>query len=708
MKREAGAMASPTPTLDDLAKSNGVQTSYYDDRGKHITASADALLAVLRALGAPLERPADAGDALRARKQDVWRRVVEPVHVAPDGRTGDLPLRLPAALSAATLDCHLLLENGEMKEWTAPAATLPVTEAAEVSGINYRIHRMPVPAVPVGYHWLTVRAGTTEGKCLLLAAPTRAWGPVEPLKTWGGFLPLYAVRSERDWGAGDFADLDNLTRYVQGLGGGLVGTLPLLAAFLEEPFEPSPYSPASRLFWNEFYLAVDRIPELERCPAARQFLASDNFRCERDALRATRFVDYPRVMALKRRVLSELAKAFFQEPGGRQAAFRQYLAANPRAEDYAAFRAAVERHRKSWWNWPRPAREGTLKPADSDEAARRYHLYVQWQADEQLRGLSEGARADGPGLYLDLPLGVNPDSYDLWRERTSFATGISAGAPPDVFFTKGQDWGFPPLHPENVRADGYRYLRDFLHHHMKYSGVLRIDHLMGLHRLYWVPEQLGPRQGVYVRYPAEELYAIYSLESNRHRTVLVGEDLGTVPDYVRPAMATHNVHRLYVAQYEAQPEPDRAFPQPPAGAIASLNTHDMPTFTAFWTGADIQDRREMGLLDDEAVRREGGRRAAIRANMIRRLRESGWLGRDEDYQAVLRASLQYMANSDAQVVLANLEDLWAATEPQNRPGTWQEKPNWRLKAVPLLEQFDKLPGFRTTLQALDRATRRRA
>ena len=269
---------------------------------------------------------------------------------------------------------------------------------------------------------------------------------------------------------------------------------------------------------------------------------------------------------------------------------------------------------------------------------------------------------------------MNPDSYDLWRERRSFAPGISAGAPPDVFFTKGQDWGFPPLHPENIRADGYRYLRDYLRHHMQYAGLLRIDHLMGLHRLYWVPQHLGPREGVYVRYPAEELYAIYSLESNRHRTVLVGEDLGTVPDYVRPAMAKHSVHRLYVAQYEAQPEPERAAAAAGSlGAIASLNTHDMPTFTAFWTGADLKDRQEMGLLDEAGVRKESERRAAIRAGMIHRLRDAGWLGRDEDVQAVLRACLQLLANSDAEVVLANLEDLWGATEPQNRPGTWRRE-----------------------------------
>jgi 4-alpha-glucanotransferase len=700
-------MTNAASPLEDLAKSYGVQTSYYSDRGELITPSTDAVLTVLQVLGAKVTRSDAVADALRARTQEIWRRVVEPVHVAPDGRSGDLPLRVPATPSSGKVDCRLHLETGQSTEWSARVETLPVTEMATVENVTYRVHRLPLPTLPIGYHRLSISIGTARQECLVLAAPRQAWAPAQPLKTWGGFLPLYAVRSARDWGAGDFADLASLISLVQRQGGGLVGTVPLLAAFLEEPCDPSPYSPASRLFWNEFYLAVDRIPELERSSAARKLVNSPEFQEERKALRATKLVDYRRLMALKRRVLTELAATFFQEPGPRRAPFQEYLAKKPRTEDYAAFRATGENRRASWWSWPAAARAGTLTAGDYDEANRRYHLYVQWQADEQLGALSEKAGEDGPGLYLDLPLGVNPDSYDVWRDRTSFAPGISAGAPPDVFFTKGQDWGFPPLHPENIRIDGYRYLRDYLRQHMQYAGVLRIDHMMGLHRLYWVPQQLGARDGVYVRYPAEELYAIYSLESNRHKTILVGEDLGTVPDYVRPAMAEHRIHRLYVAQYEAQPEPERALPPPPAGAVASLNTHDMPTFAAFWSGGDLKDRQGMGLLDDEGVRKESDRRAAIRKGLIRRLRDAGWLGRDEDRQSVLRACLQLLAASDAQVVLANLEDLWGATEPQNRPGTWREKPNWQVKAALSLEEFEKLNGFCCTLRALNRATRRR-
>ncbi len=296
------------------------------------------------------------------------------------------------------------------------------------------------------------------------------------------------------------------------------------------------------------------------------------------------------------------------------------------------FRAAGEQQKATWWNWPERMREGEIRPGDYDEASRRYHLYVQFLAQEQLRALAETAGKTGPGLYLDFPLGVNSDSYDVWRERSVFALGVSGGAPPDNFFNKGQAWGFPPIHPENQRAQGYRYLRACLALHMQLAGMLRIDHMMGLHRLYWVPRELGPKDGVYVRYQSEELYAVYSLESNRHQTILVGEDLGTVPPQVRPAMARHAVRRLYVGQFEMQPDPQLAFKLPAPGAVASMNTHDTPTFSGFWTSLDIDDRQAMGLLDDDGVQHEKARRRAsarpcwvycgVRSSWTRRTRPS--------------------------------------------------------------------------------------
>ncbi len=334
---------------------------------------------------------------------------------------------------------------------------------------------------------------------------------------------------------------------------------------------------------------------------------------------------------------------------------------------------------------------------------------MQWLADAQVKELSDRATQRGPGLYLDLPLGVNPDGYDVWRDREAFALSVSAGAPPDSFFTLGQDWGFPPLHPENQRATGYRYLRDVLKHHFQYAGVLRIDHLMGLHRFYWVPRGFGAAKGVYVRQRFEELYAVYCLESVRNKCALVGEDLGTVPKEVRPAMAAHNIHRLYIGQFEMKPDRNDPYTWVPGGSVATLNTHDLPTFMAFWTEEDINDRLSQKLISEEQAHKDREYRRGQKAAVLEKLRQEGRLGGDEDPKQVLRACLTHMAQyGEPLFVLTNLEDLWLTLEPQNRPGTtWMQKPNWQTKAAHPLEAFDGVPGLRDTLRALDEAVRSR-
>jgi 4-alpha-glucanotransferase len=696
-------MSDPIEVLGRLAESYGLQTFYDDDRSRRRDASPESLLAVLRVLGAPMQRVEDAADALRHRRQQVWNRPLEPVAVAWDGGAEPLKLRLPMHHVESELACRLEYESGETKAWSCQVYELPEVQAADVEGVAFTMRSLWLPdALPAGYHRLTVEVADQACECLVISSPTQAYAPPgPPRKLWGGFLPLYALRSANDWGVGDFTDLGNLIDYVQSQGGGIVGTLPLDAAFLGEPFEPSPYSPASRLFWNELYLDVNR---LLREAGVDDFRGRPEVEREIGELRALKLVDYQRVAALKRKALERVVgKAFAGLPG---AEFERFLNLHPRLADYAAFRATVENLHTSWHSWPERPRGGVLRPGDYREADFRYHAYVQWLADKQLHELSDRASARGPGLYFDLPLGVNPDSYDVWRDRAAFALGVSGGAPPDHFFTKGQDWGFPPLHPENNRDQGYKYLRDTLHHHFRYAGMLRIDHLMGLHRFYWVPQGLGAAQGVYVRYPEDELYAVYCLESNRHQAILVGEDLGTVPPAVRPAMQKHNIHRLYIGQFEMEPNDERPFSPAAPGAIGSLNTHDMPTFAAFWTGQDISDRLAVGYLDETTSRQEAERRHQVREAVKQYLRRAGFLGDRDELADVLRGCLQAIAATDVGFVLANFEDLWQATQPQNVPGTWREQPNWRRRAAHAFEEFDQVPGLRETLAALDRVIKR--
>jgi len=687
--------------LWSLASRYEVATAYVDVLGRRHRATPEVMLAVLRTLGASVETLRDVPEALRVREAALWRQVIPPVAVAWNGRARSLDLRLPAGADRRVV-CRLYLEEGGDRRWEVDPARLPVRRSARIDGKPFRSLGLAIPGMlPPGYHRLQVSAGGAIHETLIIAAPPWAYAP-EPgdpaSRTWGVFLPLYALHTARSWGCGDVTDLEQLIEWVAGAGGGVVATLPLLAAYLDEPFEPSPYVPVSRLFWNELYVDPARSPDLERCPEARALLAGGALRRAAAALRAAPLVDYRRVMALKRQVLEALSRCFFAEPSGRREDFARFATGD--REDYARFRAAVERRRTPWPAWPERARRGVLHAGDYDEAARRYHLYVQWLAHEQWSELAARARRHGPGLYLDLPLGVHPGGYDAWREREVFAAGVAGGAPPDAFFTRGQNWGFVPLHPERLRAQGHRYFIACIRHHLRYAGVLRIDHVMGLHRLFWIPEGHQAREGVYVRYPAAELYAILALESHRHQAVIVGEDLGTVPPEVRRERARRRIRRMYVVPFEASPRRRGVLTPVPAGAMASLNTHDMPTFTAFWEGRDIADRVAMGLLDHRAAEGERAARKRLTQALATALARAGSPGGS---RAVLRALLAWLGRSPAGIVIVNLEDLWAETEPQNVPGTGPERPNWRRRARYSLEEFRDREEVLQALEALQEA-----
>ncbi len=279
---------------------------------------------------------------------------------------------------------------------------------------------------------------------------------------------------------------------------------------------------------------------------------------------------------------------------------------------------------------------------------------------------------------------------------------MAGGAPPDSFFPTGQNWGFPPQHPERMRESGYRYLRACLVHQMQSAGLLRIDHLMGLHRVYWIPSGMEAKQGIYVGYPANELYAVFSLESHRHRTVLIGEDLGTVPPEVPTAMDRHGLNRMYVLEYYLQPKQPALEPIFP-GSVASVNTHDMPTFSGFLEGTDIDDRLELKVLEASTAQPERERRKLRIAMMKEFFHKNGFLreGEPDDPATLHRACLEFLATGQGRAVLVNLEDLWCEMDPQNVPGTWHERPNWQRRAKKSLEEIEKVPGAMETLRALN-------
>ncbi|MFL6197657.1 MAG: 4-alpha-glucanotransferase [Thermoanaerobaculia bacterium] len=679
-----------TDDLRELARLYGVETSYHDAMGGYVEAGQEALLAVLRALGASPESVDGAAEALEERRRELAERVIEPVLVAWDGRAPAAVLRFGSESGRVT--CRFDLDGGERWAWEKELSALP---QASPDG---RLLGVP-DTLPMGYHRLRVEHEGKSGEALVISAPTRAYTGGDGKPLWGVFLPLYALHTRESWGAGDFSDLERLAEWTAGLGGGVVATLPMLAQFLDEPFEPSPYAPASRLFWNELYLDPRRVPELETCAEAKRLLESPELRREVEDLRRDWTVDYARLMALKRRVLEELARHFFtQATADRRDAFEAFAASRPELGTYAAFRAVGERRGEPWQSWPERLRDGTLAAADWDEDDRRYHLWVQWITDEQVSALAEHARSRGPGLYLDIPLGVHGSSYDVWRYRDLFAEGIASGAPPDALFTGGQNWGSPPLLPERLRERGYDYLIESLRHHLRHAGLLRIDHVMQLYRLFWIPKDMHASAGVYVRYPVDEMFAVISVESHRHRAIVVGENLGTVPPEIGEAMHRHDVLGMYVVQYELQP--GQGLRTPPASSAASLNTHDMPTFRAFWEARDAAVLEDLGFFDEGQAREARERREALRRQILEELPPEE-RSHERAYGAVLRRLLEVLASSPARMVLVNLEDLWGETEPQNVPGTHTERPNWRRKARYGFEEFSTKPEVVEALRRVD-------
>ncbi len=657
------------PLIAQLASLWGVNLGYRDAAGRAQQSPRESIVDVIR----ELEAGAPAG---------LRDRLAEPVQVAWDG------LLLPACRPGVRLTLHL--EDGREQQ------LVPGSQR-----------------VPLGYHHLLAQRQNQVEEAVVISAPPRCWQEDLGTRQWGVFAPAYALRSDRDWGAGDLAEVETLIRTVADAGGSAVATLPLLASYLDRPFEPSPYSPVSRLFWNEFYLAVERLPEWDECPSARAIWESPDTQAKVAALRAREMVDYAGVMALKRTVLQELCSHFFRESGGvRREALSTFVCERPEVLAYADFRARVEKHGCDWRSWPKNEQVAShthMRIEDLCETG-RYHLYAQWQIDEQLRVISgrdssSGAsslRAMDAGLFLDLPVGVHPGGFDVWSQPGLFVRDVSIGAPPDAFFGSGQRWDCPPLHPERARMDGHSYWRKVLRQHMRFASRLRIDHVMALHRLFWIPEGREPSQGVYVDYPADELYAVLCLESHRHRTSVTGEDLGTVPAGVRPSMRRHGVSGTWVLQSSLRPRSKQVIGKVPGGVVAALGTHDMFPLAGFARGDDIAQGERAGRLDERRARRA----LAARRRLLLRLTSFLADGSDLDYaSALLMSALSYLGKSGAVFLLVGLDDLLLQREPHNIPGTGSEGFNWRRKLDADELKVRRVVAFAAEAMGVDRMPR---
>lgn len=650
-----------TDDLETLAELYGVQTAYEDAAGDARHASPESVLAVLASLGADVD---DVPGAVRAERLRRHVELLEPVVAVPTGGSQVVAVSIPRSVHPR--DCWLTLEAGaeidragaaggqsgvEMVHRTRlmPAIHRPLgsanLEGRSIDRYEARI-RPPTRSLSPGYYRLRLEGPGIDTRSLLVVAPRC---PV-PQRGWGAFLPLHALRTASDWGVGNFSALGELEGWIGGLGGSMVGLLPLYPMLLDGPVEISPYLPATRLGWNELYVDPTALPELEASPEARALLESERFRGELAAARRRALVDYPEAMGLVRRALAPLARTAFELPSPRRREMEAFAAERPDMVAYARFRAALPIEGGG---------AGTLDEALGGDDAARYHFYAQWSAAQQLR-------AAGANLFLDLPVGVHPEGFDTHWEPDAFAAGVEGGAPPDLFFKNGQRWGFRPLHPRALREQGYRHPIALLRHVMQRAKVLRLDHVMGLYRLYWVPEGADARDGVYVRYRDDELRAICAVEADRSGTAIVGEDLGTVPEEVREGMARDRMLRSWVLQFEVSA--DAPMPDPPELSMASIGTHDLPRFAAFFDSPErARWRRVLG----------------------------------GDARRALRACLDHLAAGPARLVFVDLEDLWLERWPHNRPGTGPEAGNWQHRAARTLDDLFEDKELAAALERID-------
>ncbi|MFZ0668160.1 MAG: 4-alpha-glucanotransferase [Acidimicrobiales bacterium] len=658
----------------NLARFWGVEISYQNNQGTFIEAHDDALLAVLSAMaGEEISNSRDAQTTLEYAKRERADRILEPVVVHRAGAPTISTVTLGAGVDTKQVHVTLRMEDGE--EWRSTLAETAVAISPSVGDaegiVRYRFTAAP-EQTPPGYHLLSVELPDRSAEALLIAAPARC--PV-PERSWGSFLPLYALRPESgDWGIGSFLNLGDMADLTVTHGAGFVGTLPLLSPFIDpEKGYLGPYVPESKLAWNEAYIDVPSIAELansdEFASKSRSILESVGLTDELAVLSGLELADLEAVLRLKRPILELLARSISGATNQRRSAFEEFIRLHPHLVERARFKAACDHHGAHWRSWPEAAPR-SLPSGSIGEDLVAYHLYVQWIADQQLE------EECGDRLYLDVPIGVHPSGFDTWWEPDSFVSKVSGGAPPDAFFAGGQSWGFPPLHPHNLRHRRYGYFISSMRHVMTRASVVRIDHVMGLHRLYWVPDGTDARHGVYVKYNADELHAIIVLESTRAGCAVVGEDLGTVPGEVRRSMDRDGMLSSFVFQFSSSTE--NPLPEPSDHQIATFGTHDLPTFSGYWSGLDIDERRESGLIDAAQAQSDTTDRAEWRSAL------SESLGLDATTSDVtsgaLKGVLVHLSRSPAPLMMFDVEDLWLEPEQQNHPGSGPEAGNFKRRA----------------------------
>ena len=686
-------MALSDPALGELADRFGISTQFYDWKGRHTQVGEQTVIAILAEFGVDASTPERARAAAQRVRDDHWRRIVQPCVVLRAGQEGRVDVHVPAG---APVSLRIVGEDGndhlpwQVDNWN-PDRPIDGRMIGEAT--------FGIPGnLPLGYHELIVTIGTHDADgseadggihatatSTIIVTPNRVGLPrrMGASRVWGYAAQLYSVRSHHSWGLGDLTDLADLCTWSASQGAGYLLTNPLHAAEVTGRMEPSPYLPSSRLFVNPIYIRPELIAEYHDLDQYDASLI--------ESLRTTTFDDDPQALLDRDRTWQAKSQALelihrVDMSASRRMAFTAFrVARGRRLEDFATWCLLSELHGSDWHDWPAELHDphGAAVARVRREHADRidFHMWLQWIADQQLStAQSSGTDAGMPvGLICDLAVGVNGSGADAWMLNGLFAREMNVGAPPDPFNQAGQDWGQPPMRPDVLEQMAYAPLREMVSSALRHAGGVRIDHIMGLFRLWWVPRGLGPRHGAYVRYNHEAMVGVVALEAYRAGALVIGEDLGTVEPWVRDHLASRGILGTSIMWFETGPDGRPKQPQQWRGhAMRSGTSHDLPPTSSYLRGDHVELRDRLGLLTESVdEERENARRE--RETWLASLRQQGVLEADEDDpEQVTLAMHTLLIRTPSKVINATLTDAVGDPRTQNLPGTEDEYPNWRV------------------------------
>jgi 4-alpha-glucanotransferase len=720
-----------TALIEKLAKLRGIGDAYHNYRGELKFFSLQTKAGILGAMGCSVDDERELAAELERAEVLHWRKFLPSVATSRGARIG-FDINVTAREFGAAIMWRVNAENGMVLEGVTSTADCAEVWRGEVAGswITRRRFELNVD-LPQGYHEFEARiSGGASERCLLIVSPPICFEPGAigaGARLWGVAVQLYTLRSRENWGIGDFRDLQLLIRWLAANGAGFIGLNPLHALAPADPARSSPYSASSRHFLNVLYIAVQDVPEFNDCAAARNRVADPGFMARLQDLRAQNLVDYRGVAELKFEILallyqefrgrhlakgSERAREFLAFVAGRGAA----LQAHARFDALDRYFRATTGCASGWLSWPQEYRD-----VDGPAAARfaleypvevEFFAYLQWLAHEQLSGAQALTRELGMpiGLYGDYAVGANPSGSETWVDRASYSLGAEIGAPPDPLALRGQGWGIPPQDPAAMQAQRLQVFIHLIRDNMRYYGALRLDHVMSLFRLWWVPGGASPTEGAYVHYPLHQLLTVLALESARNSCLVVGEDLGVVPEEVRQGMPELGLYHYKVVLFEKTQGRFRRPDEFMKRALAAVTTHDLPTLRSYWEGRDIELRRGLNLypsieIESEIVRE----REHDREMLLTALREQGLSPAQpgtplEPFTAQLAHALHlYLARSPTTLVALQIEDLLGMIDPVNVPGTDNEYPNWQRKLSADIEDMAARGDFTAQFGEIHRA-----